>query len=1199
MASTELSHFPTAAARERTQEAAASSDVFGTVAAALASLRLTVALFALSMVLVLAGTLAQIDHDIWYVIDNYFRTLVAWVDLQIFFPRAWDFEFYVPMPGGWLIGGALGVNLLAAHALRFKVTARGNRLAAGLGLLALGGVVTWAVVQSGMDDTVESELSSRFLGVLWHLVRASVGGAALALAYYLTLTSSKASQSATRWAWWLGAITAAGLAILAAYLFLNTDVRMGASGLRILWQLNKATAASLILAAGCALTFGRRAGVVLLHGGIALMMFSELYTGLVAVETRMRLNTGEPVSYAEDIRTVELAIIDKSDPAVDRVAAVSREKLLEAAAADYPVELPGTPYKLQVHDYHTNAKVRLAQPGEEPIATAGAGSVQKAVPLAPVSGVSGEQGVDLPAAFVELIGPDDESSGVLLTSPYLRNDTVELGEKKLEVALRFERYQKPYTLTLEKFEHEKYVGAETAKGFKSYVRLEDSEAGEDRQVAIWMNNPLRYRGDALYQASFDPENPNYTELQVVNNHGWMIPYVACMIVATGMLIHFYLMLTRFVRRREEEATRSRGADDLPAERDSWAARCRSPRYLVPAGVVAVFAFWIVSRARVPESPATQMDLYEFAELPVAAGGRIQPLDSLARNTLRQISDREEVRLNDQAKAALGKTDDDRVSAIRWMLDTIARAPGWQHYPVFRITDLEVLQILEIAPRKGNRYSFIDLQENAAEFDRQVSLAREAYREAEAAGRELGRAQTHLLELRTKIDRVLVLIDAFSPAGIDMRSVEAFEQSRNEIQRRLAFLEQASAPRPVPPAEPDGQWSTLIKADLQDVLAEFLPPERREENAAAPLWSKLLAARRAGDSAEFNKALAEYQRLVEQRAAAEDRFLTNLEKDEGMIGRKPAEQLNLNRIEFEAYYNFLSPIWLSNVLYVCAFVLATLALLGWSKGFNRSANWLLWLTFGVHTMVLLCRIYISGRPPVTNLHSSAIFIGWAAVLFALVFETIYRMGIGNLLAPAIGFPSMLIAFYLAGDGDTFAVLQAVLDTQFWLATHVVCITLGYATTFLAGFLGIAYLLGATAADKLSADHRRQLTRMIYGTVCFSIFFSFVGTVLGGLWADDSWGRFWGWDPKENGALLIVLWNAIVLHARWGKMVGERGLAALAVFGNVVVAWSWFGVNQLEVGLHSYGRTDGLWMWLAGFALSQMAIIALVLLPRRTT
>ena len=125
----------------------------------------------------------------------------------------------------------------------------------------------------------------------------------------------------------------------------------------------------------------------------------------------------------------------------------------------------------------------------------------------------------------------------------------------------------------------------------------------------------------------------------------------------------------------------------------------------------------------------------------------------------------------------------------------------------------------------------------------------------------------------------------------------------------------------------------------------------------------------------------------------------------------------------------------------------------------------------------------------------------------------------------------------------------------------------------------------------ATDGKVLARMIYGVVCFwAIFFSFWGTVLGGLWADDSWGRFWGWDPKENGALIIVIWNALLLHARWGGLVKDRGLAMLAVGGNIAVAWSMFGVNELGVGLHSYGFTDGVKLALIAFVASQLAIIA---------
>ncbi|PIR15461.1 MAG: hypothetical protein COV48_14245 [Elusimicrobia bacterium CG11_big_fil_rev_8_21_14_0_20_64_6] len=122
-------------------------------------------------------------------------------------------------------------------------------------------------------------------------------------------------------------------------------------------------------------------------------------------------------------------------------------------------------------------------------------------------------------------------------------------------------------------------------------------------------------------------------------------------------------------------------------------------------------------------------------------------------------------------------------------------------------------------------------------------------------------------------------------------------------------------------------------------------------------------------------------------------------------------------------------------------------------------------------------------------------------------------------------------------------------------------------------------------------------MTYGVIAFSLFFSFIGTVLGGIWADQSWGRFWGWDPKENGALLIVLWNALILHMRFAGYVRERGIMLMAVFGNIITSVSWFGVNMLGIGLHSYGFMDSAFWWLLGFSVSQLVLIALGALPPR--
>jgi len=274
----------------------------------------------------------------------------------------------------------------------------------------------------------------------------------------------------------------------------------------------------------------------------------------------------------------------------------------------------------------------------------------------------------------------------------------------------------------------------------------------------------------------------------------------------------------------------------------------------------------------------------------------------------------------------------------------------------------------------------------------------------------------------------------------------------------------------------------------------------------------------------------------------------------------------------------------------------------SEMLRRSALYLVCLAFVVHTTGLIFRMALEGRPPVTNLYSSAIFIGWGCVLLGVILERFFRAGIGLATGSLTGFVTLIIAHNLALGGDTMEMLRAVLDTNFWLATHVITITLGYAATFLAGFLAIAYICLGLLTRLLpqpvgQTSLGRALTNMVYGIICFATLFSFLGTVLGGIWADQSWGRFWGWDPKENGAALLVLWVAIILHARRIGWAGDRGVAMLAILGNIVTAWSWFGTNMLGVGLHSYGFMDSAALWLWGFVMVQLFLFSLGYLPQK--
>jgi hypothetical protein len=201
----------------------------------------------------------------------------------------------------------------------------------------------------------------------------------------------------------------------------------------------------------------------------------------------------------------------------------------------------------------------------------------------------------------------------------------------------------------------------------------------------------------------------------------------------------------------------------------------------------------------------------------------------------------------------------------------------------------------------------------------------------------------------------------------------------------------------------------------------------------------------------------------------------------------------------------------------------------------------------------------------------------STLAALVTEATNRRRIGLSLAPLLGALGVQLArmFEVLDGKDTMRELVAVLDSNFWLSTHVTCINTGYAAGVLAAAIGSVWialrLLGVRRGDRAFYS---GIYRMAYGATCFGLLFAVVGTILGGVWANESWGRFWGWDPKENGALLICLSQIALLHARMSGLVKQLGFCIAAACTGMVVVFSWFHVNQLDIGLHSYGKSERL-------------------------
>ena len=642
---------------------------------------------------------------------------------------------------------------------------------------------------------------------------------------------------------------------------------------------------------------------------------------------------------------------------------------------------------------------------------------------------------------------------------------------------------------------------------------------------------------------------------------------------------------------------------------------------IPLILVVVMAGWFLSGLHQP--PETDFHARDFGKLPVLMNGRFQPFDSIARNSLLQIRTKQTVYGADNGKTRT-------MPAMDWLLEMMMKPESADDLKVFRIDNNEVTELLKV-PDNQKYYSFNQLRPQIAEIEKQA----ERIDKIESANRTVFESQ--LMKLYEMLNLYQRLEISLKPPGTDdfAAELDAYQQSIGPgmaaVQAREAGqkFDQAAfntligfmggyntvasfaLPLTIPPTD-----ISLPRDDWQNIGTNLMETARTGElNPATKFYAEMVTACRAGQPDDFNRAVAGYQTWLG------DRFAPQMRK---------ANQ--------EYFFSTMEPFYKATVIYVLALVLACIYLLVGSEWIRKSGFYLVILAVVIHTFGLVFRMYLEGRPPVTNLYSSAIFIGWACVLLGLALEKIYPIGIGILVASFVGFVTQVIALHLALSGDTMEMMRAVLDTNLWLSTHVVTVTLGYASTFLAGFLAIVYIMlglftkrltqpldtkaaiGLTAVAVLAApviavpaiglavgkglsseigkmEIGKVIAKMVYGIVCFATLFSFVGTVLGGIWADQSWGRFWGWDPKENGALLIVLWNATILHARWGGIVRERGLMNLAIFGNIVTSFSWFGVNMLGIGLHSYGFTDAAFKWLILFISTQVFIILLGLLPQK--
>lgn len=285
----------------------------------------------------------------------------------------------------------------------------------------------------------------------------------------------------------------------------------------------------------------RKAGIWIVHAGLILLFVGEFITGALQVDARLAFEEGQTADHVEVPREVELAIVDVTDPAFDDVYGIPEVALARGGT----VRVPGTPIDVRVKRYHRNVQFSNAGPGTPGLdVDQGAGV---GVAIHPIPPVTVDDRIDLSAAVVEIV------AGGTGLGTWLASNAIETPQRfvhdgrSYELSLRSRRVYLPYTLTLEDFKHDVYPGTTIPKNFSSLVRLRHPDKGEDRNVLIYMNQPLRYDGKAFYQASFGKDD-TLSILQVVENPGWLIPYLSTLLVTVGLLVHFAISLRRGVRR---------------------------------------------------------------------------------------------------------------------------------------------------------------------------------------------------------------------------------------------------------------------------------------------------------------------------------------------------------------------------------------------------------------------------------------------------------------------------------------------------------------------------------------------------------------------------------------------------------------------------------------------------------------------------
>lgn len=596
--------------------------------------------------------------------------------------------------------------------------------------------------------------------------------------------------------------------------------------------------------------------------------------------------------------------------------------------------------------------------------------------------------------------------------------------------------------------------------------------------------------------------------------------------------------------------------------------------------------------------AKDVPLEGLKSLPVLEGGRVKPLDTYARVTLLQLSSKSTFK---------GRP------AIDWLARVMFTPTQAVDDAIFRINNTDVIYALGLEPQEGSRYTFAllgpaigklsQLADKAMKVDekKRTPVESEIIRVANNLSLYLGIMNSFLFAVPHSDFR---LEDPATAKALGLPEREG-PYSYLEVRSRIKVITALTSTLMTegghgksPTAWSPEEMGAFQLAQRYDNWSEhyrsfpihLVPPLDKGTEMWLSPWGM---ATLANPDARAEAALASIKNMVDAYAAGKsDEFAAAVVGFRGFVNEGGTGVFKERSIGMEILYNALDPFYRAKILYGFAILASLLSMLFFRKWLHPVGMALLGAGALLQFVGIGLRIGISGQAPVTNLFETFVFVAWTTALLGLVLEFYQRKGYGLFVGAVAAFCIMLLSGKYDNDGDTIGVLVAVLNSNFWLTTHVITISLGYAGFCLAGVVGHIWLIQA-AINRHDAEKLETLDRMTYAVMAFGLVFAFIGTVLGGIWADQSWGRFWGWDPKENGALMIVLWGILIFHARPAKLIGPMGMAAGSVIGIIVVMMAWFGINLLGVGLHSYGFTSGVANALASYVGAEAVFLAVTL------